>query len=384
MVAKKLLVLARRAVPRADRGGVARSTPHGTIRVPTAERSFYGPLSMSLSEIHPVIIARDAAATIRATLESLAEFPEIIVYDNGSTDGTADLCAEFSNVRVVHGEFLGFGPTKNRAATFASGSWILSIDADERVSAELRVRLGELSLPADGRTAYALDRHNLLLGKHVRRGGWGNDRLVRLCDRRVCGFDDAEVHEKVAVPDGIRVERVPGALWHEAVTDLDQFLQKISFYSELRRKRRGRVKGPVATTAGAAWAFFRSYVLQAGFLEGWRGLVIANCNAQGSFFRHMKRYVDAEARRAREADDAEVERAGTSSGAQPPRDRARGGEAAKTPCSSASIESAMVSGESAPMSSPTGPLSRSRKGPADEPSAASSRSLRAGGPSTPK
>jgi glycosyltransferase involved in cell wall biosynthesis len=328
---------------------------------------------MSLSEIHPVIIARDAVATIGPALASLAAFPEVVVYDNGSRDGTPDLCARFSNVRLVHGEFLGFGPTKNLAASFASGPWILSIDADERVSAELLARLDGLALPAVGRSAYALDRHNLLLGKHVRRGGWGNDWLVRLYDRRVCAFDDAQVHEKVSVPPGVRIERVAGALWHEAVTDLDQFLRKISFYSELRRSRGGRVKGPAATAAGAAWAFFRSYVLQRGFLEGWRGLVIANCNAQGSFFRHMKRYADAQAR------PVPAVREG-----QAPRDSARSDEDESTACSSARIESAMVSGESAPISSPTGPLSRSRKSPTDEPSAASNRSLRAGGPSTPK
>jgi hypothetical protein len=347
---------------------------------------------MSLSQIHPVIIARDAANTVRATLASLAAFPEVVVYDNGSTDGTPNICAEFPNVRVVYGDFLGFGPTKNRAASLAGGPWILSIDADERVSPELLARLGALDLSADGRSAYALDRHNLLLGKHVRRGGWGNDWLVRLYDRRVCAFDDAQVHEKVAVPAGVRVERVPGALWHEAVTDLDQFLRKISFYSELRRSRGGRVKGVAATTAGAFWAFFRSYVLQAGFLEGWRGLVIANCNAQGSFFRHMKRYVDAEVRagsgagsaaRAGAEADADADRE-ADAGAGSETDARAGSEAANTACSSARIESAMVSGESAPMSSPTGPLSRPRKSAADEPSDASRRSLRAGGPSTPK
>jgi glycosyltransferase involved in cell wall biosynthesis len=351
---------------------------------------------MSLSEIHPVIIARDAATTIRATLESLAVFPEVIVYDNGSADGTPDLCARFSNVRLVHGEFLGFGPTKNRAASFASGPWILSVDADERVSPELLSGLGALDLPTRGDTAYAVDRHNFLLGKHVRRGGWGDDWLVRLYDRRVCAFDDAQVHEKVDVPPDVRIERVPGALWHEAVTDLDQFLHKISLYSELRRSRGGRVKGPFAATAGAAWAFFRSYVLQTGFLEGWRGLVIANCNAQGSFFRHMKRFVDAQSRRSLGSGHREAEPPRSPAAADAGRTAAapfedqrvrvspRGTETANTACNSARIESAMVSGESAPMSSPTGPRSRSRNLSAEEPSAASSRSLRAGGPSTPK
>jgi glycosyltransferase involved in cell wall biosynthesis len=326
---------------------------------------------MSLSDIHPVIIARDASATIRATLESLAEFPEVVVYDNGSTDGTPAICAGFANVRVVHGEFVGFGPTKNRAASAASGDWILSIDADERVSSHLLDGLRTLDLSVEGHAAYAVDRHNLLLGKHVRRGGWGDNWLVRLYDRRACAFDDARVHEKVVVPSGVPVVRVEGALWHEAVTDIDQFLHKISLYSELRRGGGGRIKGPLSICVGAGWAFFRSYVLQAGFLEGWRGLVIANCDAQGSFFRHMKRYVDAKTRSA-------------PTGSEPQGGGGTGRTPDSTACNSARIESAMVSGESAPMSSPTGPLSRSLNRGAEDPSAASSRSLRAGGPSTPR
>lgn len=260
---------------------------------------------MSLSDIHPVIIARDAAATLGAALDSLAGFGEIVVYDNGSTDGTPDVCRGYPNVRVVRGEFLGFGPTKNHAAGLAGGDWILSIDADERIGAELRASLEALELGADGRTAYALNRHNLLLGRHVRRGGWGDNWLVRLYDRRLCRFDDARVHEKVAVPPEVRVERLAGPLWHDAVTDIDQFLHKISLYSELGRDRGGRKRSPLGIAVGAAWAFFRSYVIEAGFLEGWRGLVIANCDAQGSFFKHMKRYVDAE-RNAEAAKGAEA------------------------------------------------------------------------------
>jgi glycosyltransferase involved in cell wall biosynthesis len=246
---------------------------------------------MSLQDIHPVLITRDAAATIERTLESLSAFGEVVVYDNGSTDETLKLCARHANVKVATGPFLGFGPSKNHAASLANGDWILSIDADEYVGDDLLETLRRLDL-GDGHIAYAVERHNLFMGKHVRRGGWGNDWLVRIYHRGYCRFDDARVHEKVSVPAGVRVARVSGALWHQAVTDIDQFLHKISFYSELRRGPAARRHSPLVTFLRAGWAFFRSYVLQLGFLEGWRGLVIANCAAQGTFFKHMKRYVD--------------------------------------------------------------------------------------------
>jgi glycosyltransferase involved in cell wall biosynthesis len=246
----------------------------------------------SEAQLHPVVIARDGSRTIADTLASLRAFPEVVVYDNGSTDDTVAICARFANVRVERGPFFGFGPTKNHAASLAAGPWILSIDADERVDAELLEQLGALNL-SDPRRAYALDRRNLLLGKHVRHGGWGDNWLVRVYHRGVCRFNDVRVHEKVVVPSGVSVIRLDGGLWHDAVRDIDQFLEKVSFYSELCRGPTSKLRSMPHILLGSSWAFFRSYVLRLGFLEGWRGLLIAHCEAQGSFFKHFKRYVDA-------------------------------------------------------------------------------------------
>jgi glycosyltransferase involved in cell wall biosynthesis len=242
--------------------------------------------------LHAVLIARDAARTIAGTLASLGTFSEVVVYDNGSTDDTVAICARFPNVRVEHGPFLGFGPTRNHVASMAAGPWILSIDADERLDSELLKQLGELDL-SEPRRAYALDRRNLLLHKHVRHAGWGGNWLVRVYHRDVCRFSDVRVHEKVVVPKGVSLVRLEGGLWHDAVDDIDQFLQKISFYSELCRGAQAKPRSIPHMLLGAWWAFFRSYILKLGILEGWRGLLIAHCEAQGSYFKHMKRYVDA-------------------------------------------------------------------------------------------
>ena len=252
---------------------------------------------MALQDIYPVIITRDASQTIAATLESLRPFSEVVVYDNGSTDDTAVIAERFSNVKLVRGEFEGFGATKNKAASAASGDWILSIDADESVSEELLASLGALNL-SDTRQTFAVHRHNLFMGRDIRWGGWGNDWLVRLYHRRESGLRDSLVHEKVIVPAGTKPQRIAGALWHDNIRDVDQFLKKISYYTELRRREPvNRVHGPVVTMLRTLWAFFRSYVLQLGLLAGWRGLVIAVCDSIGTFFKHIKRYSDARARR---------------------------------------------------------------------------------------
>jgi glycosyltransferase involved in cell wall biosynthesis len=246
---------------------------------------------MSLDQIYPVLIARDASTTIGKALDSLRPFPKVIVYDNGSNDDTIEICRRYSNVALHTGDFMGFGPTKTHAIGLASGDWILSMDADEFLSNDLVESLRRLDL-SDEAVAYEIERHNLFMGKHVRHGGWGDNWLVRLFNRNHCRFDSAVVHEKVEVPPGVRIERISGPLWHQAVLDIDQFLDKISRYSELNIQRARRVHGPFVTFVNAGWVFFRSYVLKAGFLDGWRGLVIAVSDGVGAFFKHMKRYVN--------------------------------------------------------------------------------------------
>ena len=246
---------------------------------------------MSAQDIFPVLITRDAAATIERTLESLASFPEVIVYDNGSVDETVERCLRFRNVKVVTGEFFGYGKTKNHAVSLARGDWVLSIDADEYLSDALIAELDGLRLD-DTSVAYAVERHNLFLGKDVRRAGLGNNWLVRLFNRRRCSFSDVLVHEKVIVPAGCTTVRLQGALWHRACTDLNQILEKISRYSELNRRDGAPTRSVLNIWVRSAWAFVKSYVFRGGFLEGWRGIVIAHGDAMGTFFKHMKRYAD--------------------------------------------------------------------------------------------
>ena len=246
---------------------------------------------MSTDQIYPVLITRDAASTIEHALRSLAAFPEVIVYDNGSTDATVELCRTFPNVKVVQGDFFGYGPTKNHAVSLARGDWVLSIDADEYVSEALLKERREMSFD-DPAVAYEVERHNLMLGKDIRRGGVGNNWLVRLFNRRRCRFTDAAVHEKVIVPADCRTVRLRSPLWHQACTDLDQILQKISRYSELNRRDGGRTHSTANILLRTYWSFLKTYVLQAGFREGWRGVAMATFDSMGTFCKHMKRYAD--------------------------------------------------------------------------------------------
>jgi len=246
---------------------------------------------MSLEYISVVIIARDAAETIGETLESVRAFGQVIVYDNGSTDGTQDVARRFENVRLVEGPFKGFGPTKNLAAGLADHDWIFSLDADEAVSEQLLVSIRGAEL-SDARVAFEICRLNYFMGLPVERGGWERDWLVRLYHRGSHQLSEAMVHENVDVHPDSRVIRLQGVIEHQAVREIGQFLQKIDLYTELRRESSTRTYPTGVIMVRAMWAFFRSYVIKLGFLAGWRGLVIAVSNFNGVFYKYMKIYAD--------------------------------------------------------------------------------------------
>lgn len=244
------------------------------------------------------IITRNAADTLAATLDSVTDFAHVVVWDNDSTDGTKELAARYPNVTVVVADFLGFGPSKNAAADCAVTDWVFSLDADECLDLALVTALRDWSTN-DKMAVGEVLRENQFMGRTVRRGGWGDDRLVRLFHRKHHRFNDAAVHEKVMTNHNTNVVRLPGTVRHAAVRHLGQFLQKVDRYTEIRRETQARTYPAPIIVIKAAFAFFRSYVLQLGLLAGWRGLAIAWSNANGVFYKYMKILADQRVARER-------------------------------------------------------------------------------------
>ncbi len=251
---------------------------------------------MATETIFPVVIARDAAATIELTLASLREFPEVILYDYGSRDDTRDICAAYPNVQRVDGDFLGGGRTRNHAASLAQGDWILALEADEYLSDGLLASLRALTLDALD-DVFALHRHNLFMGQDMRWGGWGNEWVVRIYNRHRYQFSDAAIDERLVLANDTRVSPLKGALWHEAVPSLDVLVFDTGRRTRLGKYTAGTPVSPPLVTLRALAAFWQSYVFKLGLLEGWRGLVIAATAATETFFRLMQRYATAERRK---------------------------------------------------------------------------------------
>lgn len=247
------------------------------------------------ADVSVVIITRNAASTLRRTLDAVQCFENVVIYDNGSSDDTKHIAACYSNVSLYEGEFFGFGPTKRYAVSLAKYDWILSLDADEAPSVLLIESIMSWVNSASSNALGEVLRENWMMGRAVHYSGWGNDWLIRLFNRRGHNFNDAMVHEGITVSNVSRIERLSGTIEHMAVTDLSQFLEKINRYSSIRAES-GSLKFysvPVILLK-TAYAFLRTYLLQQGWRDGWRGVVIAISNANGVFWKYMKNYVKSE------------------------------------------------------------------------------------------
>lgn len=241
---------------------------------------------MSLSVI---VIAKNEAAVIGRCLESVAWADEIVVVDSDSGDGTADLARSRGAKVHTFPDWPGFGPQKNRALALATGDWVLSLDADEWVTPELRDAIRQAAAVPGGNVAFRMPRRSSYCGRVIRHSGWWPDHVVRLFRRGRARFSDDLVHERLVVDGGVGALAPP--LMHEAIRDLEEALAKMNSYSTSSARmlhERGR-RASLATAVGhGLWTFIRTYCLRAGFLDGREGFMLAVSNAEGAYYRYLK------------------------------------------------------------------------------------------------
>jgi glycosyltransferase involved in cell wall biosynthesis len=233
------------------------------------------------------IITRDAAHQLAACLASVAFADEILVVDSGSSDGTPDLAAK-QGARVLHQDWLGYGRQKQFAVEQARHDWVLCIDADERVSPELRASM-EAALQAPSAAGYAMPRCNLFLGRWLRHGEGYPDWSLRLFDRRRGRWSEDPVHEKV-VCEGA-VGKLSGDLLHESCDSLAVYLDKQNRYTTLQAEalhRAGRRAHAGQLLLSPLLRFVKFYLLRLGFLDGVPGLAHIAIGCNNSFVKYAK------------------------------------------------------------------------------------------------
>jgi len=241
-----------------------------------------------IKNISCVMIAKDSEATLSKVLDALKEFEEVIIYSNNSTDNTDKIALKYPNVKLINGEFIGFGPTKNKAAEMASNDWIFSLDSDEVVTLEFIENLKKLSL--DDKTLYTILRTNYYKDTQIKHC-WGDDVIVRLYNKTQTSFTDKKVHEKIIV-DGFTIEPIKGVVKHFPYSTITDFIVKLDRYSTIFAEDNVGKKSssPLKALLNAKFSFIKTYFFKRGFLDGYAGLVIAFSHMATNFYKYIKLY----------------------------------------------------------------------------------------------
>lgn len=246
-----------------------------------------------------IVITKNEVARLRRCLESVRFADECIVVDSGSTDGTQALALQLGARLIETTDWPGFGPQKNRALAAARGDWVLSLDADEWLSDELAAQVrAAIAAPISATTpsGWSMNRMSSFCGQWMRHSGWYPDRIERLFQRGRARFSDDLVHERLKI-DG-PVQHLQGDVLHESMPTLEMSLDKLNRYSTGRAldlRSRGRRGGLGRALGHGFWAFVRTYLLRRGFLDGRLGFVLAVHNAEASYYRYLKMWLDADA-----------------------------------------------------------------------------------------
>jgi glycosyltransferase involved in cell wall biosynthesis len=234
-------------------------------------------------------LTKNSEKYLKESLDSLVEFDEVLILDNGSTDKTVEIALTYSNVKVVISEFIGFGALKNLAVESAKNDWILSIDSDEILSKALLKEIKRADLK-DINSIYLIRRLNHYRRKTIRCCGWYPDIVPRLFNRRHTSFTDAMVHESVIVQKESKKIELKGEILHYPFDSVEDLIDKMQRYSSLYAKESSKSSSPLKALFRATFAFFKNYFLQKGFLYGFEGLLISVSNANGVFYKYMKLY----------------------------------------------------------------------------------------------
>jgi glycosyltransferase involved in cell wall biosynthesis len=234
------------------------------------------------------VITRNEAPNIAAALASAAWADELLVVDAESTDDTAAI-ARRSGARVEVRPWPGYSAQKNYAASIASHDWILSLDADERVTPALAAEIQALLRSEPGHRGYRVPRISHYLGRWIRGTDWYPDYQLRLYDRRAGAWNGRRVHESVALRE--QPGRLSNDLQHFPYRDISHHLATIDRYTTLAAEQM-RAEGRVPSAAGVAlhppFAFLRNYLLRGGFMNGSAGLIVSVLNSYYVFLKLAK------------------------------------------------------------------------------------------------
>ncbi len=234
-----------------------------------------------------MIVAKNEARNIGECIASAAFADEVVVLDSGSTDRTAELAAQ-AGARVVRTDWPGYGPQVARGFSLATSAWVLSLDADERVSAALQAEV-LAAIRSGAFDGYRIPRLSEFCGRFIQHAGWRPDRTLRLGRRALAGFTDHFLHAHMTLNG--RVGELHASLIHFSYPDMHDVLEKLDRYSSGHARdmlASGESGGVGKAVLHGFFAFIRTYFIRLGCLDGRHGLMLAVYNAEYTYYKYIK------------------------------------------------------------------------------------------------
>jgi glycosyltransferase involved in cell wall biosynthesis len=242
-----------------------------------------------MESIAAIVITKDEERNIAACLECLKWVDEMIVVDAESSDRTVELAKAYTP-KVFVRVWPGYGPQKNFAMTHATTDWILIVDADERVSNELRGEIEAVLKESGPAVAYRIPRRNFYYGTWIRGAGQYPDRQLRLVRRGQGRYNDLPIHEHLQV-EGL-IGDLQGHLDHHSYPTVLAHELKVGRYSTLSAQERtnaGHAEvSPLNLLLNPLWAFTKIYVLRGGYRNGMHGFLFSAFSAAHVLFKYAK------------------------------------------------------------------------------------------------
>lgn len=236
------------------------------------------------------MIVKNEAQDLAACLDSVQEWvDEIVILDSGSTDNTKQIALEYGAKFYENLDWQGFGKQRQLAQQYVTSDYVLWLDADERVTPELRQSILRAVKENKADSVYQLARLSEIFGRQIRHSGWYPDYVVRLYPTALAKYGNELVHEKVHYPAGTKVVKLSGDLLHFTYKDIHHYLTKSASYAKawaMQRASQGKKASIGQGISHALSCFFKMYILKAGFLDGKQGLLLAILSAHSTFVKY--------------------------------------------------------------------------------------------------
>jgi len=234
-----------------------------------------------------VIVTKNEEMNIKDALDSAKDSAEIIVLDSYSTDRTVEICRRYTD-KVFQREWQGYSRQKQAAVNMAAGPWILILDADERLTSELRKEIAD-AVNENKYDGFYIPRKNFFIGKWIKHSGWWPDYTLRLFKKNAGSLEDREVHEKVIVKGS--VSHLKNPLEHYTYDSISDYLRKMGNYSTLAAKelkKNGITPNPLDLIFRPFFTFIKMFFLRLGFMDGMHGLILAVLYSYYTFLKYAK------------------------------------------------------------------------------------------------